>query len=140
MPNLFVKQLLHKSSLFSIYYSNLFISSYACMRYHVASNLIRRPFYVMCPLGIACQESIVIFAVDCTARQCSPVRLRRKFMDCSIINPARSLLVKHLVIGQRQKAPNFSAFHLSPHGSLVSFGQHFVATMVVYLPKRTEQA
>ena len=32
-------------------------------------------------------------------------------MECYIINPALSLLVKHLVIGQRQKAPNFSAFH-----------------------------
>ena len=55
------------------------------------------------------------------ACQCSP--LRRKFMDRSIISPALSLLMKHLVIGQRQKAPNFSAFHWSPHGSLVSFGQ-----------------
>ena len=26
------------------------------------------------------------------------------------------------------KAPNFSAFHWSPHGSLVSIGQHFVNT------------
>ena len=40
--------------------------------------------------------------------------------------------------GQRQKAPNFSAFHWSPHGSLVSIGQHFVTTRVVHLPKRTE--
>ena len=36
---------------------------------------------------------------DCTARQCSP--LRRKFMECYIIKPAQSLLMKHLVIGQR---------------------------------------
>ena len=36
---------------------------------------------------------------DCTARQCSP--LRRKFMGCSINNPALSLLMKHLAIGQR---------------------------------------
>ena len=36
------------------------------------------------------------------------------------------------------KAPNFSAFHWSPHGSLVSIGQHFVTTRVVHLPKRTE--
>ena len=36
---------------------------------------------------------------DCTARQCSPVG--RKFMECYIINPAQSLLMKHLVIGQR---------------------------------------
>ena len=55
-----------------------------------------------------------------------------------IINPAPSLLMKHLVTGQRQKAPNFSAFHWSPHGSLVSIGQHFVTTRVVHLPKRTE--
>ena len=75
-------------------------------------------------------------AGNCTARQCSP--LRRKFMERSIINSALSLLMKHLVIGQRQKAHNFSAFHFSPHGSLVSIGQHFVTTRVVYLPKRTE--
>ena len=72
----------------------------------------------------------------CTARECSP--LRRKFMECYIINPALSLLTKHLVIGQRRKAPNFSAFHWSPHGSLVSIGQYFVTTRVVHLPKRTE--
>ena len=35
----------------------------------------------------------------CTALQCSP--LRRKFMECYIIKPAQSLLMKHLVIGQR---------------------------------------
>ena len=74
--------------------------------------------------------------IYCTARQCSP--LRRKFFECSKNNPALSLLMKHLVIGQRQKAPNFSAFHWSPHGSLVSIGQHFVTTRVVHLPKRTE--
>ena len=39
---------------------------------------------------------------------------------------------------QRQKAPNFSAFHWSPHGRMVSIGQHFVTTRVVHLPKRTE--
>ena len=37
----------------------------------------------------------------CTARRCSP--LRRKFMMCSINSPALSLLMKHLVIGQRLK-------------------------------------
>ena len=59
-------------------------------------------------------------------------------MECSINNPALSLLMKHLVIGQRQKRSNFSAFHWSPHGSLVSIGQNFVTTRVVHLPKRTE--
>ena len=34
-------------------------------------------------------------------------------MECSIINPALSLLMKNLVIGQCQNAPNFTAFHLS---------------------------
>ena len=58
-------------------------------------------------------------------------------MGCSMINTALSLLMKHLIIGERQKA-NFSAFHWSPHGSLVSIGQHFLTTMVVHLPKRTE--
>ena len=63
-------------------------------------------------------------------------------MECSINSPALSLLMKHLVIGQRLKTPNFSAFHWSPRGSLVSIGQHFVATRVVHLhlhlPKSTE--
>ena len=73
---------------------------------------------------------------NCTARQCMP--LRRKFMECFIINPALSLLMKHLHTGQRQRASNFSAFHCSPQGSLVSIGQHFVTTRVVHLPERTE--
>ena len=59
-------------------------------------------------------------------------------MECSINNPALLLLMKHLVIGQRQKASNFSAFHRSPHGSLLSIGQHFVTRKVVHLPKRTK--
>ena len=40
------------------------------------------------------------------------------------------LLMKHLVIGQRQKAHNCSAFHWSAHGRLVSIGQHFVTTNI----------
>ena len=61
-------------------------------------------------------------------------------MGCStcINSLALSLLMKHLVIGQRLKTPNFSVFHWSPRGSLVSIGQHFVATRVVHLPKSTE--
>ena len=46
--------------------------------------------------------------------------------------------MRHLVIGQRQKASNFSAFHWSPHGCLITIGQHFVTTRVVHLPKRAE--
>ena len=41
-------------------------------------------------------------------------------MECYIIKPAQSLLMKHLVIGQRKNAPDFSAFHWSPRGNLVS--------------------
>ena len=59
-------------------------------------------------------------------------------MECSINNLALSLLMKHLVIGQRLKTANFSAFHWSPCGSLVSIGQNFVTTRVVHLLKRTE--
>ena len=47
--------------------------------------------------------------------------VKAKVYGLSKINPVLSLLMKHLVIGQRQKAPNFSAFHWSPHGSLVGF-------------------
>ena len=36
------------------------------------------------------------------------------------------------------KAHNFSAFHWSPHGILVSINQHVVTTRVVHLPKRPE--
>ena len=41
--------------------------------------------------------------------------VRRKIMECSIIGPALSLLMKHLVISQHQKSPNFSAFHWSSY-------------------------
>ena len=59
-------------------------------------------------------------------------------MECAIISPALSLSMNNLVIGQRQKAPNFSAFHFSPHVSLISIGQRFITTRVVYLQKKTE--
>ena len=55
-------------------------------------------------------------------------------MEFLKINPALLLLV----IGQCQKAPNFSAFHWSSHSSLILTGQHFVITRVGHLPKRTE--
>ena len=59
-------------------------------------------------------------------------------MKCSMISPALSLLMKHLVIGQRQKAYTFSALHWSPHDSLVSISQHVVTTRVIHIPKMTE--
>ena len=33
--------------------------------------------------------------------------VKQKFMECTFFNPALSLSMKHLVIGQRPKAPNF---------------------------------
>ena len=39
-----------------------------------------------------------------------------------MVNPALSLLMKHLVIGLPKKVPDFFAFNWSPHGSLVSIG------------------
>ena len=59
-------------------------------------------------------------------------------MECSTNSPALSLLLKHVVIGQHLKTPNFSASHWSPQVSLVSIGQHFIATRVVHLPKSAE--
>ena len=42
------------------------------------------------------------------------------------------------LIKPAHKSSLFLGFHWSPHGSLVSIGQHFVTTRVVHLPKRTE--
>ena len=81
-----------------------------------------------------CFDQIILY--NCTAHQC--LLLRRKFIVCSIINPALLLLMKHLVIGQLQKDPNFSAFHWSPHGSLVFIGQYFVTTRIVHFMKRAK--
>ena len=70
----------------------------------------------------------------------APSMFAINIMECYIINPALSILMKHLAIGQHQKAPNFSAFHWSPYGSLISTDQHFVTTRVVHLPKRNESS
>ena len=59
-------------------------------------------------------------------------------MVCSIIQLALSILNETSSYWSAPKAPNFSAFHWSPHGRVVSIGQHFVSTRVVHLPKRTE--
>ena len=84
----------------------------------------------------AAHNKVKALISNCTACQCLP--LRRKFMECSVFNPALSLLMEHVVTGQHQKAPNFSAFHWSLRGSLDSIGQHFVTTRIVHLPKRTK--
>ena len=59
-------------------------------------------------------------------------------MNCSKSKPALSLLMKYIVTGQHQKVSNFLGFHWSPHGSLVSVGQHFVTIRVVHLTKWTK--
>ena len=56
----------------------------------------------------------------------SMLAVKAKIYGVSINNLALSLMMKHLVIGQRLKTPNFSAFHWSPCGSLVSIGRNFV--------------
>ena len=65
-------------------------------------------------------------------------RLKNALKPMGIRTVMKYLWPLTVVIGQRQKAPNFSAFHWSPHGTLVSIGQHFVTTRVVNLAKRTE--
>ena len=62
-----------------------------------------------------------VYTIVCLCKQ-RLFPIKAKIYGLSIINPALSLLMKHLVIGQRQEAPNFLAFHWSPHGSLVSTG------------------
>ena len=64
--------------------------------------------------------------------------VKAKFTVCSIIKLAAIAFDETSIFGQRQKAPNFSDFHWSPHGCLITIGQHFVTTRAVHLPKRTE--
>ena len=58
-------------------------------------------------------------------------------MECSINSPDLSLLMKRLVNWSAPKNSNEKPRCWSPRGSLVSIGQHFVATRVVHLPKST---
>ena len=51
------------------------------------------------PLKFYCCLITLQIVFNYTARQC--LLLRRNFMECSINSPALSLLMKHLVIGQR---------------------------------------
>ena len=64
--------------------------------------------------------------------------VKAKIYGVPIINPSLSLLMKHLLIGQHQVVPDFSAIHWSPQGRLVPIGQQFVTTTVVNLTTRTE--
>ena len=57
---------------------------------------------------------------------------------CSIIKLATIAFDETSSCWSAPEAPNFSAFHWSPHGCLITIGQHFVTTRVVHLPKRTE--
>ena len=63
---------------------------------------------------------------------------KAKFTVCSIIKLATIAFDETSSYWSAPKAPNFSAFHWSPHVCLITIGQHFVTTRVVHLPKRTE--
>ena len=58
---------------------------------------------------------------------------KAKFVVCSI---TLSFGIKHLVIGQLQKAAKFSAFHWSTSRSQAFIGQLLGTSRVVHLPKR----
>ena len=51
-------------------------------------------------------------------------------MECTIINPAIAI-DETSSYWSALKAHNFSAFHWTPHGSLVSIGQHCVTMRIV---------
>ena len=57
---------------------------------------------------------------------------------CSIIKLAAIAFDETSSYWSAPKSSYFSAFHWSPHGCLITIGQHFVTTRVVHLPKRTE--
>ena len=64
---------------------------------------------------------------------------KAKFTVCSIIKLATIAFDETSSYWSApKKPPNFSAFHWSPHGCLITIGQHFITTRVVHLPKRTE--
>ena len=58
---------------------------------------------------------------------------KAKFVVCSIISPALSFWMKHLVIGQLQKPATFSAFCWSTSRSQVFIGQLLGTSRVVHL-------
>ena len=74
------------------------------------------PFIISLPITLGIIYNLIIHCM---------FPYKAKIYGSSIFNP---VLKKHLIIGQRQNAPNFS----------VSIGQHFVTTRIVHLPKRTE--
>ena len=53
---------------------------------------------------------------------------KAKFTACSIIKLATIAFDETSSYWLAQKAPNFSAFHWSSHGCLITIGPHFVIT------------
>ena len=49
--------------------------------------------------------------------------VKAKIYGVSCNQPSSIAFWKHLVIGQRQKAPNIYDFHWSPHGTITSLKQ-----------------
>ena len=93
------------------------------------------------------EQTLITPLVNCTARQCyslsqlhgpSMFAVKAKIYGM-LYKQSRSIAFDETSsYWLAPKTPNFSAFHWSPRGSLVSIGQHFVATRVVHLPKSTE--
>ena len=63
---------------------------------------------------------------------------KAKFTVCSIIQLATIAFDETSSYWSAPKSSYFLGFHWSPHGCLITIGQHFVTTRVVHLPKRTE--
>ena len=82
------------------YHTSTFVSMFSILWLLLLQKCVKRLKNL-----IQCVQRILVFCCSSsdvthrTARQCSP--FRRKFMECYIIKPAQSLLMKHLVIGQR---------------------------------------
>ena len=57
---------------------------------------------------------------------------------CSIIKLATIAFDETSSYWSAPKSSQYLGFHWSPHGCLLTIGQHFVTTRVVHLPKRTE--
>ena len=67
-----------------------------------------------------------------------PVNIAVKAKICGVLYNHSSSIDIDETSSYWSATKSSSAFHWSPHGSLVSTGQHFVTTRVVHLPKRPE--
>ena len=73
----------------------------------------------------------------CTARDCCLIRQNLHTMCCISKLPTIAF-DETSSYWSAPKSSLFLGFHWSPHGCLITIGQHFVTTRVVHFPKRTE--